>query len=296
MNDYLILTDSTTDLPNDLAMKLGIEVASLKFIINGKEYTNYLDERELSSKEFYNLVREGAMPKTSCVNVEEYENIMRPYLEKGQDVIYFAFSSKLSGTFNSFLLAKQSLEEEFPDRKIIGVDTLSVCSGEGLIVYLACQQKAKGLTIDELEIWAKENIMTINQWFTVDDIDHLKRGGRLSNAAAFVAKLLRIKPILCCNDTGHLVAVKKAKGRKNSIEILCDKFINNYEYRDGEPFFITHADCESDAKVLENMIKSKYTGNLGEIIINSLGPVTGGHTGPGALTIFFRGKYQTREK
>ncbi len=294
MKDYVIITDSTIDLPNELANQAGIHVINMKFTVGEKEYMNYLDERQISSKDFYDLLRDGNLPTTSQINVNEYMETIKPYLEMNKDVIIFVFDSKLSGTYNSCNVAKCLLLEDYPDSNIIVVDTKSACTGEGLFVYLAAKQKANGLSITELEKWAIDNYKSINHWFTVDDIDHLKRGGRLSNGAAFAAKLLKIKPFLVCDNEGKLVFLKKVIGRKNAINMLYDKFVANYDEADKEVIFITHADCIDDAKILEEKIKASGL-NIGEIHIANMGPVIGAHTGPGCLALFFKGKYMTRE-
>lgn len=294
MRDYIIFTDSTTDLPPNIANELGIEVISLNFTIAGKEYTNYLDEREMSSKDFYDLIREGNMPTTAQINVSTYLDRFKPFLENGKDIFVMCFDSKLSGTYNSLCLAKNILAEEYPEAKIIAYDTLSACTGEGLFVYNAVMQKNKGLSMDELELWCNENRLKMCHWFTVDDIDHLKRGGRLTNAAAFAAKLLKIKPFLVCDNEGRLVVKKKCIGRKNAIQALFDKFVENYD-EESEIVFITHSDCFEEANSLATKLKNESGKNIKKIVINNMGPVIGAHTGPGTIALFFVGLLNSRE-
>lgn len=294
MKDYVIITDSTTDLPAEIANELGLIVMSLKFQIAGKEYTNYLDEREMSSKEFYDLIRQGNMPTTSQVNVNEYIEVMTPILESGKDIFVMCFDSKLSGTYNSLCVARNMLLEEFPDANIVAYDTLAACTGEGVFVYNAVLKKNEGYSMEELKNWCDENRLKVNHWFTVDDIDHLKRGGRLTNAAAFAAKLLKIKPFLVCNDEGKLIVKKKCIGRKNAILTLYEKFVENYD-EESEIVFVTHSDTHEEAEFLANKIKNESGKKIKKLVINNMGPVIGAHVGPGTLCVFYMGVKDTRE-
>lgn len=294
MKDYVIVTDSTTDLPIDVVNELGVTVLNLRFTIDGKEYENYLDEREMPSKEFYGLIRQGFMPATTQINVSDFVECLTKFVKEDKDVFVMCFDSKLSGTYNSLCVATNIVKEEYPDAKIIPFDTLSASTGEGLFVYEAALRKKQGYTIDQLHEWCLANRCRVNHWFTVDDIDHLKRGGRLTNAAAFAAKLLKIKPFLICDDEGRLRVKKKCIGRKKAILELYEKFIENYD-ENTSCLIISHGDCYDEAKELADKIMNESGKKINKLMINYIGPVIGAHSGPGTIAIFYMGLKDTRE-
>lgn len=287
MSKFVILTDSTTDLPASLAEKLEILVLPLRFNLNGKAYTNYLDARELDPKAFYDAVRDGAQPTTSQVNPEDYLTALTPILEDGKDALILAFSSALSGTFNSARIAAEELKEQFSERKILLIDTKSASLGEGLLVYLTAKYAASGQSIDKTAKYAEELIPQIAHWFTVDDVGHLVRGGRLSKVAGFVAKLANIKPVLHANDEGKLVPRHKAIGRKRAIKALFEEMVKTAK-PGKQTVFIGHGDDQKSADILAGMIKEKY--EIEELVIHMIGPVIGAHTGQGVLALFFVGE------
>lgn len=282
--EYIIVTDSTSDLPADLANELGLTVLPLTYKINDKEYANYLDYREQSVKEFYELIKSGSQSVTSQLIPQDYIDSMTPHLEANKDILVISFSSKLSGTYNSGRLAIDELQEKYPNNKIIIIDSKSASLGEGMLVYLAAKEKEKGLSIDELTSFVESTIPTIAHWFTVDDIQHLRRGGRISAAASIVAKALSIKPIMHCSVDGELVPRNKAISRKKAIKNLYTKMTET-AVKDQKIAFIGHGDDIEAAETLKSYILETYP-NI-EIIINNIGPVIGSHTGQGVLALFY---------
>ena len=255
MSEYIILTDSSCDLPPELAEKLGIEVLPLTVTVGGKDYKNYLDGREIAFKDFYARVRGGENAVTAAVNMDTFLSFMKPFLEKGIDILYLGFSSALSGTVTSGAMAADELREQYPDRKIYVVDTKCASMGQGLCVYLAALEKEKGKDIDEVYEFAKKTAPRCIHWFTVEDLFFLKRGGRVSAATAVLGTMLSIKPVLHVDDEGRLINMDKARGRKASIKAIFDKLRaaadNNLK---DQVVFISHGDCIDDARYLESML------------------------------------------
>lgn len=284
MPDFIIMTDSTSDLPSDLAEELGVLVQSLKFRFGDKEYTNYLDGRELDPKLFYEKIKNGEQSTTSQVNPDEYVTRLTPLLKEGKDILILSFSSQLSGTFNSSRIASEQLLEEFPERKIIVIDTKSASLGEGLLVYLVVKEAEKNNDIDKTAAFAKELIPQIAHWFTVDDVGHLVRGGRVSKVAGMVAKMANVKPIMHTNDEGKLIPRYKAIGRKRAIKALFDEMVKSAKPIK-QTVFIGHGDDLESANHLAKLIREHF--ELEKLVINMIGPVIGSHTGQGVLALFF---------
>lgn len=287
MNDYKIVTESTADLTPELIERFGITVIPMSFNIGGEEYLNYPDGRELSQKDFYNLIREGKMSTTSAVNITQFEECFIPILESGSDILYIAFSSGLSSTYNTAVIVAEQLKEKFPQRKILIADSLTASMGEGLLVCRAAQLKQDGMEINQLCNWVKKECMHLCGWFTVDDLMHLYRGGRLSAMSARIGTVMSIKPVLHVDDEGHLVAMMKVRGRKQAIEALLEKAKELAADIENNMVFISHADCIETALGLAGAIKAQL--NPAEVIIGDIGPVIGSHTGPGAVALFFFG-------
>lgn len=288
MSDFVILTDSSCDLPAKLAMDLELSVAPLTFLIDGNTYVNYLDGRDINPSDFYSKLREGKMATTSAVNVDSFTKIMNSALESGKDILYLGFSSALSGTFNSGAVAASELAEKYPERKIYVVDTLCASLGEGMLVYLAVEEKKKGKTIEEVRDFVEATKLHLCHWFTVDDLHHLKRGGRVSAATAIIGSALNIKPVLHVDNEGRLINMEKTRGRKSSINRLVEKMSETATNPAEQTIFISHGDCEDDAKYLAQLIKAQI--GVKDVIINHVGPVIGAHSGPGTLALFFVGK------
>ena len=285
MSDYVIVTDSSADLPASLVQELGVEVLPLSFTVQGKTYHNYPDDREMDPKVFYKMLRDGQMATTSAVNVAEYTNMLEPFLQAGKDVLVLAFSSGLSTTYQSSVIAVNELSEQYPDRKIYTVDTLCASLGQGLLVWHAVQEQKKGKSIEEVRDWVEENKLHLCHWFTVDDLHFLKRGGRISAATAVVGTMLSIKPVLHVDDEGHLISMGKARGRGASLTALVDHMEKTVT--DVDTVFISHGDCLADAEKVAADVKKRF--GTKDVVINNVGPVIGAHSGPGTLALFFLG-------
>ena len=290
MNNYTIITDSSCDLPDSLVKELELEVLPLAFIMDGKTYRNYPDNREMAPKDFYNKQREGSMATTNAVNVGEAADAMEAVLKRGEDVLVRAFSSGLSTTCNSFQIAAGDLAEQYPDRKIFVVDTLCASLGQGMFVYQAARLRQAGKSMEEVRDWAEQNRLNQCHWFTVNDLFFLKKGGRVSAATAVVGTMLQIKPVMHVDNEGHLIKVDTARGRKASLNALVDKVGELADNPAAQTMFISNSDCQEDAQYVADQIKARY--GTEEIIINSIGPVIGAHTGPGCVALFFTGKHR----
>ena len=288
MQDYIIITDSTADFNVEMIKSLDIEVLPLSFSIKGVTYKDFADGRDIKIEEFYKKIRDGEISTTSQINPEDFIKAFKPHLEGGKDILYVAFSSGLSGTYSSAIIAKKELESEFPGRKIIVIDSLSASLGEGLLVYLAVKEKQKGLSVEELGEWLESKKKNICHWFMVDDLKHLKRGGRLSATAAFFGSVLGIKPILHVDSLGKLALVEKKRGRLKAVKYILDKMEKIGLNLENQEVFISHGDCKDKALNMADLIKSKF--NIKNIFINTIGPVIGTHAGPGTLAVFFVGK------
>lgn len=290
MKDFVIVTDSCCDLTDTLAKKAELTVIPMVLNISGNEYHNYLDEREISSKDFYARLRSGENASTAAVNMDVFTGVFEDILKQDKDVLYIGFSSGLSSTYHVSTLVAEELSKKYPDSKIYCVDTLAASMGEGLLVYLAALQKQAGKSIEEVRDFAENNKLKLCHWFTVDDLNHLKRGGRVSATTAFVGSLLNIKPILHVDDEGHLINVGKVRGRKLSIETIFENMKKSAIDPSEQIIFISHGDCEEDALTLKKMVEKEF--HPKEIHINTIGPVIGAHSGPGTLALFFLGTHR----
>lgn len=287
MNDYVLLTDSSADLTDALVKELGVEVLPLSFTMRNKTYRNWPDNREIDPKDFYRQLREGEMATTSAVNVSDFTETIEPHLKEGRDVLVVAFSSGLSATCHSAQIAAQELSEQYPERKVYVVDSLCASLGQGLLLYLCVQQKREGHSIGEVRSFAEATKGNICHWFTVDDLNHLKRGGRISATTALFGTMLAIKPVMHVDDGGHLTPVSKARGRKASLTALVDRMAETAVDPAHGTVFISHGDCEGDALLVADEIVRRF-GNH-DIHLNFVGPVIGNHSGPGTVALFFVG-------
>ena len=288
MSEYVLFTDSNTDLPADLVQQLDLSVIPMLFEMDGKSYYNYPDNHEMDPKEFYAALRGGKVCTTSQVSPSRFEEIFSPVLESGRDILYLCFSSGLSGTYNTSRLAVEELREKFPDRKIRTVDTLAASMGQGLLVYLAAKKRQEGMGLDELGDWVEENRLKLCHWFTVDDLMFLKRGGRVSGAAAVMGTMLGIKPVLHVDDEGHLIPMEKVRGRRASLDALV-KHMQATAIRPAEQtVFISHGDCQADCDYVAQQLREKL--GVKEIVTSYIGPVIGAHSGPGTVALFFVGE------
>ena len=286
MFSYKIITDSCCDFTEQQYQELDVLCAPLSVVYNGESHSNFSDP--VAVKGFYDLLRTGVMATTSAANPEGWTAIMEPVLKNGQDVLVLAFSSGLSATYQSAVIAAQELQDAYPDRKIRVVDTLCAALGQGLLVWYACKKRDEGKTLEELTAWVEENKQHICHWVTVDALSHLKRGGRISATTALVGTMLNIKPIIYVNEEGKLINTAKVRGRKAAIDFLVKKAQELGEGYDNETMFVAHGDCPEDAAALEAALKEKC--GVKNVITGYVGPVIGAHTGPGVLVVFFMGK------
>ena len=287
MCTYKIITDSCCDFPVEMYRQLDVDYVPLSLDFRGQVT---MDRNDDSLKDLYDGMRAGEATKTSAANPDTWAGVMEPHLEKGLDVLVLAFSSGLSTTYQSAVIASQELMEKYPDRTIRVVDTLAASLGQGLLVWHVCQQRDKGATLEEAAQWAEDNKQHICHWFTVDDLMHLKRGGRIGAATAVVGTMLQIKPVLHVDDEGHLVNVSKARGRKASIEALAKKVSELGAGYDNSTVFLSHGDCREEAELLVSILKEKH--GVKEAFISYVGSVIGSHAGPGTLALFFLGDHR----
>ena len=285
MSNYKLITDSTSDLPANLVEELDVHVIPMHYTIDDKDYLNTPDERDLSAHDFYEMLRSGRTSTTTQINGETFKDEVRPFLNDGMDILHLCFSSGLSSTYNSIRLATEDLKEEYPDRKIIIVDSLSASMGEGLLVYHAAMRKKQGMSIDEVASWLEDNKLHLAHWFTVDDLNHLKRGGRVSGTAAFVGTMLNIKPVMHVDDEGHLIPLEKVRGRRKSLEELVAHMEKTAINPAEQTIFISHGDAPEDAKYVEKLVRERM--GVKTVYINAIGPVIGTHSGPGTVALFF---------
>ena len=288
MREYVLMTDSCCDLTDEMAKQFDLTVLPLSVIQDGTEYVDYLDKRELDPAVFYDRLRKGSLGSTSAANVSAFHGAMEPILEQGKDILCISFSSALSTTYQSAVIAGQELEEAYPGSKILVIDSKCASLGQGMLVYLAAREKEKGKSMEEVAEFVRRTIPHLCHWFTVDDLHHLKRGGRVSAAAAIVGTMLQMKPILHVDDEGRLIPVSKVRGRKASIKALADRMEELVE--DPSVVFISHGDCLEEAEGLAELIRQRF--HPQEIHINYVGPVIGNHSGPGTMALFFLGRHR----
>ena len=287
MRYYTIVTDSSCDLPAPLLEKMGIRVVPLAVNLHGKTYFNYPDGRAIGFEEYYAQLRSGKQATTSAVNMSMFRTVMEAELIAGHDVLYLGFSSGLSGTFNAGAMAARELQEEYPEFELIAVDTLCACMGQGLLVYLAALEKAGGKSMHEVRDFVEAQKLHICHWYTVDDLQHLKRGGRIGGTTARLGTMLNIKPVMNMDNEGKLAAVSKARGRAAALRALVDKMGEQAIEPEKQTVFIAHADCYDDAHKVAEMIHERFGSKS---LINYIGPVIGAHAGPGTVALFFVGK------
>ena len=281
---FKIVTDSACDLPAEMIEALDLGIAALSVELDGRAYA----EGEMTPKELYDHLRSGKLPKTSAVNPELWADAMRPALEQGQDVLTLVFSSALSATCQNAFIAAEELRGEFPDRKLIVIDSLCAAIGLGLLVHTAAKLRDAGKTIEETAAWIEEHKLNVCHWVTVEDLMHLKRGGRVSAATAVVGTMLNIKPIIRVDDNGRLESLAKCRGRKAALNYLLDRMAESFDPEIDDTVFIGHGDCMEDAKYLEQKVRERF--GVQNVHINYIGAVVGAHTGTGVAVLFFYGK------
>ena len=282
---YRIVTDTCCDLPEQMYDELNLSVVRLSVNYKGQTTDTYTEDW---LQAMFDGLRAGEVATTAAVNPTGWEEVIEPVLQGGEDALVLAFSSGLSATYQSAVIAAEELRERYPDRKIHVVDTLCASRGQGLLVYYACQKRDAGFSLEDLTAWCEENKYHLCHWFTVDDLMYLKRGGRVSAATALVGTMLKIKPVLHMDNEGHLINKAKARGRKASIDALADKMGELGIPGANDTVFICHGDCMDDAKYLESLVKERY--GVKNVLIYYVGAVIGSHAGPGTLALFFMGK------
>ena len=281
---YRIITDTCCDLWQQFYKELNTEVISLSVNFKGQTYDSYT---ETWLKDFYNGLRDGEVAQTAAVNPEGWKSVIEPVVAGGEDALVLAFSSGLSTTYQSAVIAADELMEQYPERSIRVVDSLCASMGQGLLLWHACKQRDAGLSLDELTAWCEDNKLHLCHWFTVDDLMYLKRGGRVNAATALVGTMLQIKPVMHVDNEGHLVKVSTARGRKGSLDALVKKFAETALPGENDTIFISHGDCREDAEYVANKLKAEY--GVKEAVIYYVGAVIGSHSGPGTVALFFLG-------
>lgn len=282
-----IITDSSCDLPREYVDNNNIEVISLVLNLDGQIIKDDLG-KTLSYKDFYQKMRDGATPTTSQINAHEFEEVFIKHIKNGDSIIYISISASLSGTFNSANIAKNNLLEEYPEAKIELVDSLSASIGQGLLVLKACEMRDNGASIEEIVEWIEENKRKVIHSILIDDLNHLKRGGRISSATATIGGILNIKPSAYLDDEGKLAQGEKIKGKKKALRFLANEVKERAIDSENEVLYICHGDCQEEAESLRDIIEQEV--KFKNVIINYIGNVIGAHTGPGALAVIFLGK------
>ena len=285
MKEYVIFTDSCADLSPVMLKELHVKVLNLHVVLNNEEYLCTEDEGNLHLRQFYEQLRQGATTSTSQISPAEYRETFSPVLAGGKDILYIGFSSGLSATVNAARLAANELEESMPDSKVRVVDSLSASMGQGLLVWYAAMMRKRGKSLDETADWVEANKLHMGHLFTVDDLNFLRRGGRLSGAKAFVGTVLNMKPLLHIEDSGHISVLDTIRGRRKSLLTMAEYMGKSAYEPQSQTVFISHGDCLEDAQFLANEIRSRF--GVREIHINIISPVIGGHSGPGTVALFF---------
>ena len=288
MNSYVFMTDSDSDLPFSYVDQYDLKMVYMPYIVDGVEY---LDDLGRSGKqtEYFNNMRNGTAPVTSLLPTPIYVDYFEPILSQGKDILFICFSSKMSSTMNNILAAREEMQEKFPDRRIVVVDTLSISAPMSLLLHRAYKLYTDGKTMEEIAAWVEANKLRAHAWFTVDDLKYLKRGGRISAVAATVGTMLDLKPVIILTKEGSMTAVDKIRGRKAALRYIADKTAENIENPEDQELVILHADALEDADRLEALIRERVP-NLGSVCKQFVGPVIGAHCGPGTVASCFLGK------
>ena len=286
MKDYVILTDSCSDLSKDVRESLGIDYVQMNIVYDGKELPASLDWDLYTPQELYNLMRNGTRITTNQVPVQTFTTVFTKYLEEGKDIVYIGCSSALSGSVNTGKVVADELAEKYPDNKVYVIDSLNSCLGEGLMVIDAAKMKKEGKTAAEVVAYIEANKLKYQQFCAVDDLTYLKRAGRVKASAAFFGNLFGVKPILISNRQGENFAIKKIKGRKNSLDEIINMAKSSIVAPETQTVAVVHADCEKDAEYLKNRIESEL--GVKEVYVNYIGPIIGASAGPGTIAIYCR--------
>lgn len=286
MRKFLITTDGNSDLTAAYGKAHNIRLIPLYYNLDGKIYGG---DDVLAPEDFYNRMRAGKMPTTMAVNPEVVESTFRSVLEEGCDILHIAFSSALSGSYNVAAMVGQQLEEDFPQAKIVVIDSLCASLGQGLLIHKANEMRERGASLEDTAAWVEEHKGHVCHQFTVDNLFHLFRGGRVSRTAAVLGTLIQVKPVLHVDDSGRLVAVGKVRGRKKSLNALVDRMAETMgSYReDNDIIFISHGDCLEDARYVADRVKERF--GIDRFYIDMVNPTIGAHSGPGTVALFYLG-------
>lgn len=282
MRDFSIITDSCSDLPEELANRYDIHLVSMHILMDGDE----IPMPEIS--EFYQQLRQGHVASTAAVSLGEFEDAMREILQSGKDVLYLSFSSALSTTYQSACIAAEDVLADFPEGRVEVVDTLAASMQQGLLAVDCAIMRENGKSLTEVLDWVQQEKLHRSAWFTVDELDYLKRGGRISPATAAVGTMLNIKPLMHVDHEGELISVSKVRGRKSALTAMVNEMEKNVTALEQQSIWVCHGDCQKDAEALAEQVKSRF--GLQEVHIGRVGPVIGSHTGPSILALFFAGK------
>lgn len=293
MRNYKIITDSTCDLPANVIEELNIHVIPMEYILNGVSYFQDLEDGGDKTVSFYESLRDGQVSSTSMINTARFISVFEPYLKEGNDILHISFSAALSGSFNASRIAAMELQELYPDRKILILDSIAASIGQGLLVYHAAQKQKQGYSLLELYSWLEENKKNLCHWFTVEDLMHLKRGGRIGTLSANIGTALNIKPILSVNMEGKLVNYGKVIGRKKSLIELVQKMKTSVTAPENQVVIVGHGDSVKEAEFLASKIKCDL--NVKEVILTQIGPIIGSHTGPGMIGLTFMGERDSQQ-
>jgi len=288
MSNYKIITDSTCDLPPKIIKELGIHVIPMEYTLDGINHFQDVYDHGEKTRAFYNHLKEGKKPTTSMINIERYMEIFSSYLDQDRDVLHISFSSALSGSHNASRLATLELKERYPERIIRTVDSRAASIGQGLMVYHAAMMKEKGMDLTDLADWIEKNTGSVRHWFTVEDLQHLKRGGRIGAIQAHVGTALSIKPILTVDAEGKLLNAGKVMGRKKSLTELLNRMKEESVDSENQVIIIGHGDSREDAELLEKKIRQTLP--VKDVILTYIGPIIGSHTGPGMVGLTFMGE------
>lgn len=284
---YKIITDTSANLTEEMIEQYNIDIIPLVFRIGEEEFYSYVKGEKTDIEQFYDRMRQGEIITTSLISMEKCQDVFESNLKEGKDILYISFSSALSGTYNAALMVAKNLEKEYPERKIYVVDSLAASMGQGLLVYYCAEQKRSGKSIEEVKDWLIENRLQLCHWFTVDDLFHLKRGGRISGTTALVGTVLGVKLVLHVDNEGRLVPVRKVRTRKKSLISLVDEMEKSCINPTEQIVFISHGDSIDDALYVEELVRDRL--NVKDIKINYVDPVIGAHSGPGTIALFFIG-------
>lgn len=283
---FAIVTDSSSNLPEDIIDQHDLTVLPLTFMVDGEEYRSYLKGEKTDLSQFYTMMREGKVITTSLPNLKESRESIEALLREGRDVLYLGFSSGLSGTYQAIELLLTELAGLYPERTVASVDTLAASLGEGLLVYYAAKMREEGASIEKVRDWVEEHKLHLAHWFTVDDLMFLFRGGRVSRTSAWAGTLLNIKPVMHVDDEGHLIPLEKVRGRKKSLKALVDHMEQTaMPPVADQTVFITHGDCLQDAEYVADLVRERF--GVSDVLINWVDPVIGAHSGPGTMALFF---------